>query len=77
MAIHKTRIRNLTILVGSTTLPLATTGIAPALPGMASAFQNVPNAELLVRLTLTMPALVGAIAAPFVGLLADRWGANR
>ncbi len=74
LAIQKTNIRNLTILLGSTTLVLATTRLAPALPGMASAFRNVPNAELLVRLTLTMPALFGAISAPFVGILSDRWG---
>lgn len=53
---------------------LATAGLAPALPGMAAAFQDVPNAGLLVRMLLTLPALSGAAAAPFAGLLADRWG---
>ena len=74
MAIGKTNIRNLTILVGSTTVVLVTAGLAPALPGIALAFQDMPNAELLVRLTLTMPALLGAIGAPFAGILLDRWG---
>ena len=71
---NKTNLRNLIILLGSTTTVLAAMIMAPALPGMASAFNNVPNADFLVRLTLTMPALVIAIGAPFVGVLLDRWG---
>jgi MFS family permease len=74
MAIEKTSFRNVTILVGSTTLVLVTAGLAPALPGIAAAFQDAPNAGLLVRLTLTMPALLGGIAAPFAGIFLDRWG---
>jgi len=70
----KSRLRNLTILVGSTAMMLATAGLAPALPGMAAAFQAVPNAALLVRVLLTLPALSGAAAAPFAGLLMDWWG---
>lgn len=67
-------LRNLTILLGSTTTVLAATIISPTLPDMAQAFQSVPNAEFLVRLTLTMPALFIAIAAPLIGLLLDRLG---
>ena len=74
MSTYKTRLRNVTILAGSTTMLLATAGLAPALPGMAAAFQDVPNAGLLVRMLLTLPALSGAVAAPFAGLLTDRWG---
>lgn len=71
---NKTNLRNLTILLGSTTTVLAATIIAPALPEMASVFQEVPNAEFLVRLTLTMPTLFIALGAPFVGILLDRLG---
>ncbi len=71
---NKTQLRNLTILLGSTTTVLAATIIAPALPEMATAFQDTPNADFLVRLTLTMPALFIALGAPFVGLLLDRLG---
>src|SRR5437867_5746100 len=74
MSTYKTRLRNVTILVGSTTMLLASAGLAPALPGIAAAFQDVPNAGLLVRMLLTLPALSGAAAAPFAGLLTDRWG---
>jgi len=44
------------------------------LPGMAEAFADVPNADFLVRLTLTMPALFVAIGALFAGFLLDSWG---
>ena len=71
---NKPHLRNLTILLGSTTTVLAATIIAPALPEMAAVFQDSPNADFLVRLSLTMPALFIAIAAPFAGLLLDRWG---
>ena len=71
---NKPHLRNLTILLGSTTTVLAATIIAPALPEMAVVFQDSSNADFLVRLSLTMPALFIAIAAPFAGLLLDRWG---
>ncbi|MBV7336667.1 MFS transporter [Chloroflexi bacterium TSY] len=74
LGIDQTHLRNLTILLGSTTTVLAATIIAPALPEMASVFQAVPNADFLVRLTLTMPTLFIAIGAPFVGILLDRLG---
>ena len=70
----KKQLRNLIILLGSTTTVLAATIISPALPGMAAAFADTPNAEFLVRLTLTMPALFIAIGALFAGPLLDRLG---
>ena len=48
--------------------------IAPSLPAMAAAFANTPNAELLVKLTLTMPAIAIAICAPMAGWVIDRYG---
>lgn len=55
---------------------MAATAITPALPGMAKAFADAPNAEFLVKVALTLPALVIAIFATFVGTLADRIGAG-
>ena len=72
--LSKTNLRNLTILLGGTTTVLAAIIISPALPGMAQAFAGVPNADFLVRLVLTMPALFIAIGALFAGILLDRWG---
>ncbi len=70
----RTRLRNATVLVGSSISVLPVAALAPALPAMALAFQDTPNAELLVRLTLTMPALLIAVGGPVAGLLLDRWG---
>ncbi|MCH7497794.1 MAG: MFS transporter [Candidatus Marinimicrobia bacterium] len=53
---------------------LAGAALAPALPDMTVAFQDVPNAEFLVRLVLTMPALFIALSAPFAGMLLDSLG---
>jgi MFS family permease len=56
----------MTIMAGAT--------ISPALPEMNRFFQDVPNADLLVKLVLTMPSLFVAISAPFMGVLLDWWG---
>ncbi|BFM13963.1 MFS transporter [Maricurvus nonylphenolicus] len=69
-----TRLRNFTILLGGTCSVLAAIMISPALPGMAEAFAHVPNADFLVRMVLTMPALFVAVGALLVGALLDRWG---
>lgn len=74
LTLNKTNLRNLTILVGSTTTVLAATIISPILPEMTTVFEDVPNVELLVRLALTIPALFIALSAPFVGILLDKWG---
>ena len=71
---NKVQIRNATLLLGSAMTVLAGATIAPALPEMSRAFQDIPNADFLVRLLLTVPALFTAIGAPFSGLLLDRWG---
>ncbi len=54
----RTRLRNATVLMGSSVSVLPVAALAPALPAMALAFQDTPNAELLVRLTLAMPAFL-------------------
>lgn len=72
--ITKTGIRNLTILSGSTMTVLAGALLAPSLPDMTRAFQDVPNAEFLVMLTLTMPALFIALGSPLAGILLDKRG---
>ncbi|WP_406657247.1 MFS transporter [Methanolobus sp. ZRKC2] len=73
-SINRIEIRNLTILLGSTLTILAATIIAPSLPGMSAEFQDLPNAEFLSRLALTIPALIVSLSAPFAGLLLDHWG---
>jgi len=71
---NRLQVRNATLLLGSAMTVLAGAGISTALPEMSLAFQDIPNADFLVRLMLTVPALFTAIGAPFSGLLLDRWG---
>lgn len=59
-------ISTLTVMAGAT--------IAPSLPAMREHFASVSNADYLVRLALTLPALFIALGAPAVGVLIDRLG---
>lgn len=68
------RWRNITLLLGSTMTVMAAAVISPALPTIEATFSGYPNAALLSRLTLTMPALFIALVAPFAGFLLDRFG---
>lgn len=61
------------LLVSSLTV-MASATIAPSLPGLRDHYHDVPGVETLVRLVLTAPGLAIAIAAPFVGYVADRVG---
>lgn len=53
---------------------MAATAITPSLPAMSLAFGEIPNAEFLSQLALTLPALVIALAAAPVGALVDSLG---
>lgn len=53
------------------------TALAPALPSIRRAFASAPGVEWLVPLVVTLPALTIALAAPWVGRLADRGGRRR
>jgi MFS family permease len=64
----------LTLLVISTLTVMAGATIAPSLPAMKQFFESVENADYLVRLVVTAPALFIAIGAPVVGVLIDRLG---
>jgi MFS family permease len=70
----KSRFRALTILFGSAMTVLAAAILSPALPAIGEAFQDVPNADFLVPLVLTMTPLFTAIGSPFAGTLLDRVG---
>ncbi len=66
-----------TLFLTSTLTVMAGATIAPSLPQMASVFANVPNAQLLSKLVLTVPALTIAISSPFTGKLIDNFGRLR
>lgn len=69
--------RLVTLLLVSTMTAMAGATIAPGLPAIRASFSGVHNADLLVRLVLTMPALFTAVGAPVAGLLIDRFGRRR
>jgi len=64
----------LTILLVSCLTVMSIVTISPSLPEMSQAFPEIGNAEFLVKLVLTFPALFIAITSPFAGLLIDRYG---
>lgn len=59
-------VSSLTVMAGAT--------IAPSLPAMQEQFSETQNAELLVRLVLTIPALFILTCGPIAGVLIDRIG---
>jgi MFS family permease len=63
-----------TLLVISTLTVMSGATIAPSLPAMREHFANVENADYLVRLALTLPALFIALGAPLVGIIIDKLG---
>jgi MFS family permease len=73
MEINKWKLKLTLLLISSLTIMSVIT-ISPALPQMAKVFANVKNAEFLVKLVLTIPALMIALFAPITGRLIDRYG---
>jgi MFS family permease len=64
----------LTLLLVSSLTIMSVITISPALPRMVAAFSEVENAELLVKLVLTIPALMIALFSPIAGKLIDKYG---
>ncbi|AUV84089.1 MFS transporter (plasmid) [Salinigranum rubrum] len=70
---------NSRLVIGSLVLAgmlpvMGSTAISPALPAIQAAYNQTPNAEFLVRLMLTLPALSVVVCSPLVGALVDRFG---
>lgn len=65
------------LLLGSCLPVMATVLIAPVLPQIMQHFSNTPNANALVPLALTVPALVIGLCAPLVGIVIDRTGRKK
>jgi MFS family permease len=71
---YQIKLRDFTLLVSSMITIIGTTAIAASLPQMSQAYVSVPDAQFLVRVSLTLPALSIALFAPFMGAIIDRWG---
>jgi MFS family permease len=63
-----------TLLAVSSLTVMAGAAIAPSLPGLREHYEGVANADLLVRLVLTLPGLLIALCAPLAGWMVDRFG---
>lgn len=66
--------QSLLLLLGSCLPVLGAVLLAPVLPRMQAHFAEDPLVAMLVPVSLTIPALVIALLAPFAGLIADRLG---
>ncbi len=69
--------RAIALLLAASLTILSNTLISPALPGIEARFAGQPYAELMTRMLVTAPALLVALAAPFAGMLVDRFGRRR
>ena len=67
----------LTLLLVSSLTIMSIITISPALPQMAMAFASVENAEFIVKMVLTIPALFIAVFSPITGRLIDKYGRLR
>ena len=66
--------QSLLLLLGSCLPVLGAVLLAPVLPRMQAHFGDDPLVAVLVPVSLTIPALVIAVLAPFAGMIADRLG---
>ena len=67
----------LTLLLTSSLTIMSVITISAALPQMAAAFSDVKNSAFLVKLVLTLPALMIALFSPITGRFIDRYGRLR
>src|SRR5512143_1342740 len=56
---------------------MAIVSLVPNLPQLFAHFADVPHANLLVPMIITLPSLCIALFSPFAGAIADRWGRRR
>ncbi len=67
----------LTLLFASTLTVMSGATISPALPKIAEAFADHPNAAFMVKLVLTVPALFIVIGGPIAGWIVDTMGRRK
>jgi MFS family permease len=69
--------QGLTLIAVAWLIPLTLSVLTPVLPAMARYFANTENADFLIGIVATAPALAAAFFAPLMGWLSDRLGARR
>jgi MFS family permease len=70
-------LQGITLLSCITLAVMAVLVIAPNIPLMIGHFKDTPNAEYLVPMMVTIPALCVSIFSPFAGWVGDRFGRRR
>jgi len=65
------------LLVTSGLTVLVTAVLGPSMPAMQEHFKDIPNADYLVPLTMSLPMLAMAILSIVAGGLADKFGRKR
>ncbi len=73
----ESRLVKAALLITSSMAVLGGATLAPALPAIQAQFSDLPNVQFLVRLVLTLPALLIAITAPGAGYIVDRFGRKK
>ena len=63
-----------TLLLASMMTMMAGAVMAPSLPQINEHFMAIPNADMLTRLIITLPALFIAFLAPVAGWFIDKFG---
>jgi MFS family permease len=64
----------ITLCLASCMPVMAILVMAPVLPQIVAAFRTTPNVDILVPVSLTLPALMIALCGWFAGLAVDRFG---
>ncbi|MEK9662178.1 MAG: MFS transporter, partial [Alphaproteobacteria bacterium] len=67
-------LRGFTLLLASAFTLFAMAAVAPTLPAIERDYAGLPDAALLTRMVLTLPALTIALTAPLSGWIVDRVG---
>jgi MFS family permease len=65
------------LLFGGVASGFAALGLTPVLPAIAAHFADVPRAESITRLLVSVIALIAVVVSPVVGMAADRFGLRR
>jgi len=65
------------VLLAASSLYVTSANITASLPIMVNVFNNIPRAEFLVKLALTLPALLIAFIAPVSGIISDKFGRKK
>ena len=71
---NKNKLLKLTLLLSSMMTMMAGAVVSPALPQINTNFGHIENADLLVRLIITIPALPVVFFSPLAGFIIDRFG---